>query len=73
MLRLTRAQGAHYDTKIAAGKTHNEAMPETAAGRSPLAPHDHRRTPCEDEPGRTFGGDCNIQRGWLNPDHQLFG
>jgi hypothetical protein len=23
--------------------------------------------------GRTLGDDSSIQRGWLNPDHQLFG
>ncbi len=65
---------AYYDTKIAAGKTHNEAM---RCLKRRLADHlwrldDHRRTPCQDGPGRTLGGGYNIQRGWLNPDHQLF-
>ncbi len=38
-----------------------------------MARHDRRRTPPGGEPGRTPGGDYAIQRGWLNPDRQLFG
>jgi hypothetical protein len=38
-----------------------------------LARHDHRRTTAGGEPGRTSGGGSAIQRGWLNPNDQLFG
>ena len=48
-------------------------MPETPPGRPRLATHDPRRTQRSGGPGRTLGGDSAIQRGWLNPDHQLFG
>jgi len=48
-------------------------MPETTPRRPHLAHHDHRRTARGGEPGRTPGDDSAIQRGWLNPDHQLFG
>ena len=48
-------------------------MPETTPRRPHLAHHDHQRTARGGEPGRTPGGDSAIQRGWLNPDHQLFG
>ena len=41
--------------------------------RPPLARHDHRRTTASGEPGRTSGGGSAIQRGWLNPNNQLFG
>ena len=67
---------AYYDRKIAEGKTHNEAM---RCLKRRLADHvwrimiaDERRT-AGGGPGRTPGGDSDIQRGWLNPDHQLFG
>ena len=66
---------AYYDTKIAAGKTHNEAM---RCLKRRLADHVWRlmirdeRT-LGDGLGRTLGGGSDIQRGWLNPDHQLFG
>jgi len=46
---------------------------QTTPRRPHLAHHDHRRTPRGGEPGRTPGGDFAIQRGWLNPDRQLFG
>ncbi len=48
-------------------------VPEATARRPHLAHHDHRRTTHGGEPGRTLGDDSEIQRGWLNPDHQLFG
>jgi transposase len=51
----------------------SHALPKTTPGRSRLADHDRRRTATGGEPGRTIGGDSAIQRGWLNPDHQLFG
>ena len=63
---------AYYDNKIAAGKTHNEAM-RCLIGRPRLATYDPRRTRADGGPGRTLGDDSSIQRGWLNPDHQLFG
>ena len=65
---------AYYDTKIAAGKTHNEAM---RCLKRRLADHVWRRM-IRDEHAQTAGlgghsGRLSIQRGWLNPDHQLFG
>ena len=51
----------------------SDALPETAARRPRLATDDPRRTRFGDGLGRTLGGDSDIQRGWLNPDHQLFG
>jgi hypothetical protein len=49
------------------------AVPQTAPGRPHLAAHDPRRKTIRSGPGRTPGGDSAIQRGWLNPYHQLFG
>jgi hypothetical protein len=66
----------YYDTKIAAGRTHNEAM---RCLKRRLAHHVWRlmiRDECEARttgPGWTLGGDSDIQRGWLNLGHQLFG
>ena len=75
-VRMRGSNGrAYYDTKIAAGKTHNEAM---RCLKRRLADHVWRlmirdeRT-LGDGLGRTLGGGSDIQRGWLNPDHQLFG
>ena len=48
-------------------------MPQKTLGRPRLARHDFRRKTPASEPGRTPGGDFAIQRGWLNPDYQLFG
>src|SRR4051812_42451535 len=66
---------AYYDAKTASGKTHNEAM---RCLKRRLADHlwrlmisDERRA--RDGPGRTPGGDYELQRGWLNPDRPLFG
>jgi transposase len=53
--------------------TRGRALPEKTPRRPPLARHDHRRTTAGGEPGRTSGGGSAIQRGWLNPNHQLFG
>ena len=66
---------AYYDTQIAAGKIpqRGHALFETPPGQPGLATHARRRTPFGGRPGRTLGGDSDIQRGWLNPDHQLFG
>ena len=67
---------AYYDRKIAEGKTHNEAM---RCLKRRLADHVWRimiadeRTNGGGGPGRTLGGDSDIQRDWLNPDDQLFG
>ncbi len=47
-------------------------VPEATARRPHLAHHDHRRTTRGGKPGRTLGDNSEIQRGWLNPDHQLF-
>src|SRR5215204_4490849 len=49
------------------------ALPQETPRRPPLARHDHRRTTAGGEPGRTPGDDSAIQRGWLNPNNQLFG
>ena len=75
-VRMRGSSGrAYYDTKIAAGKTHNEAM---RCLKRRLADHLWRLM-IRDEaqpssgPGRTPGGDSAIQRGWLNPYRQLFG
>src|SRR3954452_13433031 len=38
-----------------------------------MATDDPRRTRAGGGPGRTLGDGSDIQRGWLNPDHQLFG
>jgi hypothetical protein len=39
-----------------------------------LAAHARRRTSTNNgEPGRTPGGGSSVQRGWPNPDSQLFG
>ena len=51
----------------------SDALPETAPRRPRLATHDPRRTRASGGPGRTLGDGSDIQRGWLNPDHQLFG
>jgi hypothetical protein len=77
-VRMRRSTGrAYYDRKIAEGKTHNEAM---RCLKRRLADHvwrimlaDERRTASAAGPGGQPGGDSGIQRGWLNPDHQLFG
>jgi transposase len=53
--------------------TRGRALPEETPRRPPLARHDHRRTTAGGEPGRTSGGGSAIQRGWLNPNNQLFG
>ena len=72
----TRGSGgrAYYHIKIAAREDprRSDALPEKAVGRSPLETHDLRRA-SSGRPGRTLGGGSAIQRGWLNPDHQLFG
>ena len=66
---------AYYDSKIADGKTHNEAM---RCLKRRLADHVWRlmirdeRTSATGS-GRTLGGGSEIHRGWFNPDHQLFG
>ena len=49
------------------------ALPQAPSRRPRLANHDRRRATEGGGPGRTIGGDSDIQRGWLNPDHQLFG
>jgi len=66
---------SYYDTKIAEGQDpqRGDAVPETATRRPRLARHDRRRTAVGDGPERILGGDSAIQRGWLNPDSQLFG
>jgi transposase len=74
-VRMRASTGrAYYDRKIAEGKTHNEAM---RCLKRRLADHvwrimiaDVRRQAAA---GRTFGSDSDIQRGWPNPDIQLFG
>ena len=48
-------------------------MPQATPGRPRLADHDRRRTAFRGGPGRTLGGGSVVQRGWLNPEHQLFG
>src|SRR3954454_24125361 len=49
-------------------------MSETPAGQPSLAGDDRRReTNRRGRPGRTHGGDYDIQRGWPNPNSQLFG
>jgi len=76
-IRMRTSKGrAYYDTKTAAGKTHNEAM---RCLKRRIADHvwrlmvaDERRRCTLTGPGG-HGGDCAIQRGWLNPYHQLFG
>jgi hypothetical protein len=75
-IRMSGSRGnLYYRTKIAEGKTPREAarcLKETPR-RPHLARHDHRRTTAGGEPGRTSGGGSAIQRGWLNPNNQLFG
>jgi hypothetical protein len=49
-------------------------MPEEAPVRRGLPVPDTRRSPAErGRPGRTPGGDYEVQRGRLNPYHRLFG
>ena len=64
----------YYKTKLEEGKTPREAARclKKTPRRSPLARHDQRRT-ARDGPGRTPGDGSAIQRGWPNPDDQLFG
>ena len=67
---------AYYNKKIAAGKTHNEAM---RCLKRRLADHVRRimladeRRAAGGRPGRTFGRGSDIQRGWPKPASQLFG
>lgn len=49
------------------------ALFETTPRRPCLAAHDRRRAASSGGPGRTLGGGSEIQRGWLNPERQLFG
>jgi hypothetical protein len=75
-IRTSGSRGnLNYRTKIAEGKTPREAARclKRRPCRPPLARHDHRRTTAGGEPGRTSGGGSAIQRGWLNPNNQLFG
>jgi transposase len=60
---------AYYQRKLAAGKTPwKPAVPETATVRRRLpAAHRRRRPAPRSEPGRTLGGDSEIQRGQPNP------
>jgi transposase len=51
----------------------SNALPQTPPRRPRLAAHDPGRTKVNDGPGRTPEGDYKLQRGWLNPDYQLFG
>jgi hypothetical protein len=62
----------YYDTKIAAGKTHNDAM---RCLKRRLADHVWRRMIRDErasatDSGGQSGGGSDIQRGWLNPDNQ---
>jgi hypothetical protein len=50
-----------------------DALPETAVGRPRVAADGSRRADPDSGPGRTFGRVSAVQRGWLNPDRQLFG
>ena len=75
-VRMRASAGrAYYDRKIDEGKTHNEAMRclkrrlADRVWRTMIA--DERRA--RGGPGRTLGGGSVVQRGWLNPEHQLFG
>ena len=66
--RLLQRQGRRGQNR-----PRSTTLPETTSRRPHLAHHDHRRTASGGEPGRTLGGGSDIQRGWLNPDHQPFG
>jgi hypothetical protein len=63
----TRARSPRENT------ARGRALPQETPRRPPLARHDQRRTTAGGEPGRTTGGGSAIQRGWLNPNNQLFG
>jgi hypothetical protein len=52
--------------------TRGGTVPQKTPRRPPLADHDQRRT-AGGRPGRTTGDDSAIQRGWSNPNDQLFG
>jgi transposase len=64
----------YYNAKLAEGKTPREAR---RCLKRRLANHIWRTMITDEqrrgEPGRTPGGDSDIQRGRLNPNHQLFG
>jgi Transposase IS116/IS110/IS902 family len=63
----------YYKSKIAEGNTtRGGTVPQETPRRPPLADHDQRRT-AGSRPGRTTGDDSAIQRGWSNPNDQLFG
>ena len=74
-IRMSGSRGhRYYKRKIAEGKTPREAA---RCLKRRLADH-LWRTMITDErrgggPGRTTGGDSAIQRGWPNPNGQLFG
>ena len=75
-VRMRHSTGhAYYDTKIACREVtqRGDALPETAVGRSRVAADGSRRTDPDSGPGRTFWGVSAVQRGWLDPDRQLFG
>jgi hypothetical protein len=52
--------------------TRGRTLPQETPRRPPLADHDQRRT-AGGRPRRTTGDDSAIQRGWSNPNDQLFG
>jgi hypothetical protein len=66
---------AYYQRERQAGKSHREALrAETTPRRRRLPPPRPRpatQRPCR--PGRTLGGDPDIQRAQPNPDSRLFG
>ena len=54
--------------------TRGPTLPQKPPRQPRLAGHDRRRTHgLRGRPGRTHGGDNETQRGWPNPDSQLFG
>jgi putative transposase len=72
-IRIPSSRGhRYYKSKIAKGETprRRHGASETPR-RPPLADHDQQRT--GGGPGRTTGDDSAIQRGWPNPNDQLFG
>ena len=73
----TRLPGPHLlpaQTSRREEPQRSPALPQAAAVRRGLPVPDPRRRPAErGGPGRTPGGDYELQRGRLNPYHRLFG